>query len=131
MQTERRLSTLGKSSVILFQSTGLSYSETRYPARFRMPTHQHGPAAFSFVLAGGYSETLGLRERECKPLTSIFHPQGESHSVIFHQCDVRIFRIELGDAWRARVQTYMPVFDEPAESSGGVLAFLAMRLYAE
>src|SRR5262245_15653928 len=99
MQTERRLSAPGKSAVMLLQSSGLSFSETLYPARLRMPAHQHGPAAFSFVLEGGYTETLGARNRECKSSTSIFHPQCESHSVVFHQSYVRIFRVELGDAW--------------------------------
>jgi len=131
MQTERRLSAPGKSSAMLSQSSGLNISETRYLAGLRMPAHQHGPAAFSFVLEGGYTETLGARERECKPLTSIFHPQCESHSVVFHQSDVRIFRVEFGDVWRGRMQDYLPAFDEPAESSGGLLAFLAMRLYGE
>jgi AraC family transcriptional regulator len=131
MQTERRLSDPGKSSAILSHSSGLNFSETRYPAGLRMPAHQHGPASFSFVLEGGYTETLGSRERECKPLTSIFHPQCESHSVVFHQSEVRIFRVEFGDGWRGRMRDYLPDFDEPAESSGGLLAFLAMRLYGE
>jgi AraC family transcriptional regulator len=131
MQTERRLSVSGKSSAILSQVSGLSFSETRYVAGLRMPAHQHVPAAFSFVLEGGYTETLGARERECKPLTSVFHPQCESHSVVFHQSTVRIFRVEFSDAWRKRMLDYLPAFDEPAESSGGQLAFLAMRLYDE
>src|SRR5262245_9994753 len=92
MQRERRLSAPGKISAKSSQSSGLSFSETRYPAGLRMPAHQHGPASFSFVLEGGYTETLGTRERECNPLTSIYHPQCESHSVVFHQSDVRIFR---------------------------------------
>jgi AraC family transcriptional regulator len=131
MQTERRLSASGKSSTMLSQFSGLSLSETRYVAGLRMPAHQHGPAAFSFVLEGGYTETLGARERECKPLTSVFHPQCESHSVVFHQSAVRIFRIEFGEAWLRRMRDYLPAFDEPAESSGGLPAFLAMRLYGE
>jgi AraC family transcriptional regulator len=131
MQTERPLSVSGKSSTMLSQFSGLSLSETRYVAGLRMPAHQHGPAAFSFVLGGGYTETLGARERECKPLTSVFHPQCESHSVVFHQSTVRIFRVEFSDAWRKRMRDYLPAFDEPAESSGGQLAFLAMRLYDE
>lgn len=131
MQTERRLSAPGKSSTMLSHSSGLSFSETRYVAGLRMPAHQHGPAAFSFVLEGGYTETLGPRERDCKPMTSVLHPQCESHSVVFHQFDVRIFRVEFGYAWRGRMGDYLPAFDEPAESSGGLLAFLAMRLYSE
>jgi AraC family transcriptional regulator len=96
-----------------------------------MPAHQHGPAAFSFVLEGGYAETIGARKREGKPLTSVFHPECESHSVVFHQSEVCIFHVEFGDAWRRRMQDYLPALDEPAESSSGLPAFLAMRLYGE
>jgi AraC family transcriptional regulator len=131
MLTERQVSAPDKSSTILSQLSGLSFSETRYVAGLRMPVHQHGPAGFSFVLEGGYTERFGVRERECKPLTSVFHPQCESHSVVFHQYEVRIFRVEFSDEWRGRTQDYLPAFDEPAESSGGLLAFLAMRLYGE
>jgi AraC family transcriptional regulator len=131
MQTERRLSVPGKRTAMLSQLSGLSFSESRYLAGLRMAAHQHGPAGFSFVLEGGYTETLGARERDCKPFTSIFHPQCESHSVVFHQSDVRIFRVEFGDAWRRRMRDYLPDFDEPAETSGGLPAFLAMRLYDE
>ena len=131
MQTERWLSAPGKKCTMLSQFSGLCFSETCYMAGFRMAAHQHGPAAFSFVLVGGYTETLGARERDCKPFTSIFHPQCESHSVVFHQSDVRIFRVEFGDTWRRRIRDYLPALDEPAESSGGLLAFLVMRLYDE
>jgi hypothetical protein len=121
MQTERLLSAPGKSSAMLSHSSGLNFSETRYLAGLRMPAHQHGPASFSFVLEGGYTETLGARERECKPLTSIFHPQCESHSVVFHQSEVRIFRVEFGDAWGGRMgdklavclDSFNAVFREP------------------
>jgi hypothetical protein len=67
MQTGRLLSDSEQNQVQHktwpLQSSGLSLSETRYPARLRMPGHQHDQAAFSFVLAGGYSETVVRCER--------------------------------------------------------------------
>ncbi len=139
MQTERRLSGSGQNEnpikrqlcQPLSPALGMNFSETRYPSGFRMPKHPHDSAALSFVLAGGYSETVNCRERECQPLTTVFHPQGESHSVIFHHADVRIFRVEVGEKWLARMQNFLPVWDAPAEFNGGLLAFLAMRLYGE
>lgn len=119
------------SKRVLSKVSGLNLSETHYPARLRMPAHSHDPAALSFVLAGGYAEKTGARERECTPLSLVFHPRGESHSVVFHQAGVRIFRVELGEQWPTRLQHFLPMFDEPAEFNGGVLAFLMMRLYGE
>lgn len=131
MQTERLLSDSGHNSATLLQSSGLKFSETHYPASLKMPVHQHGLAAFSFVLVGEYTESLGRRQRECKPLSSVYHPQGESHSVVFHQSESRIFRVELSDMWCARISDYLPILHQPAEFDGGLLAFLAMRLFGE
>jgi len=131
MQTQRRLSDSGQTTATILQTSELKFSETHYPARLKMPAHQHGLASFSFVLAGGYTESLGRRQRECKPLSSVYHPQGESHSVVFHQSNARIFRVEFSDGWRSRVQDFAPFLDQPAEFNGGLLAFLTMRLFAE
>ncbi|HZS07506.1 MAG TPA: AraC family transcriptional regulator [Blastocatellia bacterium] len=98
-----------------------------------MPRHEHEPAYFGIVLDGGYSETfgMGLRTREAGPLVTAFHPPGESHSVVFHNRQVRIFRIEIGEAWRRRIEAHSSLPDEPTESSGGVPASLTLRLDGE
>lgn len=106
-------------------------SESVYPARMKMPIHRHEPAYFGIVLTGAYTETVASRTRHCKQLTTVFHPPGESHSVVFHNSDVRVFRIELGERSRKRIQDYVRVPDEPVEIRGGLLASLALRLYGE
>ncbi len=135
MQKERTLSVPAQSQTpskrISSKVSGLNLSETQYPARLRMPRHQHELPALSFVLAGGYAESVGAHERECMPLSLVFHPRGESHSVVFHQTNVRIFRVEPDEHWLRRMQSFQPLFDEPAEFNGGLLAFLMMRLYGE
>lgn len=114
-----------------WQLPAFTLSESVYPAKLKMPVHRHEPAYFGIVLRGAYTETVASRTRHCKQLTTVFHPPGESHSVAFHNSDVRVFRIELAEGARARIQDYASVPDEPAEFQGGLLASLALRLYNE
>lgn len=119
------------SALPAWRLAAFTLSESVYPANLKMPVHRHEPAYFGIVLRGAYTETVATKTRHCKPLTTIFHPPNESHSVAFHNSDVRVFRIEMGDAFRRRIQDYASVPDEPAEFHGGLLASLALRLYNE
>ena len=114
-----------------WQQAGLKLSESTYPAHLRMPSHSHEHSYLGIVLSGGYTERVGRTNRERKTLTTVFHPQGEFHSVAFHTSRVRIFRIEIAGEWRKRVGQYMKLPDESAESDGGPLASLGLRLHNE
>ena len=114
-----------------WQQGGLRLSESIYPANLRMSSHAHKQAYLGIVLRGGYSERVDTRTRECKTLTTVFHPPGERHSVTFHNTRVRIFRIEISGEWCSRVSQYVKLPEEPAESDGGPLALLALRLHNE
>lgn len=114
-----------------WQHGGLRLSESTYPANLKMPSHAHEQAYLGIVLSGGYTERVGRKTRECKSLTTVFHPRGESHSVAFHNSPVRIFRIEITGEWRERAGQYVKLPDEPAESDGGPLASLVLRLHNE
>lgn len=113
------------------QPPGLRLSESTYPAYLTMPSHAHEQAYLGIVLAGSYTERTGKKTRECKTLTTVFHPKGESHSVAFHSSLVRIFRIEIAGEWRKRVGEEVKLPDESDESEGGPLASLALRLHNE
>ncbi|HKS43457.1 MAG TPA: hypothetical protein VJX74_22775, partial [Blastocatellia bacterium] len=78
-----------------WQLAGLTLSESIYPKNLKMTAHRHEPAYFGIVLGGAYDETVERKTRHCKQLTTVFHPQGESHSVAFQNREARIFRIEL------------------------------------
>jgi AraC family transcriptional regulator len=112
-----------------WQQGGLRLSESTYPANLKMPAHAHEQAYLGIVLSGGYTERVGRKTRECKALTTIFHPRGEAHSVAFHNSRARIFRIEITAEWRASQYVKLP--HEPAESDGGTLASLVLRLHNE
>lgn len=114
-----------------WQLGALTLSESVYPANLKMPVHRHEPAYLGIVLKGQYSETVASKTRLCKHLTTIFHPPDESHSVAFHNSDVHVFRIEISEGLRRRVQDYARVPDEPTEFHGGSMASLALRLYNE
>lgn len=114
-----------------WQLAAFTLSESVYPANLKMPVHRHEPAYLGIVLKGAYSETVATRTRVCKQLTTIFHPPNESHSVTFHDSDVRVFRIEMSEGLRHRIQDHASVPDAPAEFQGGLLASLALRLYNE
>lgn len=113
--------------------SGLTLSESVYPAGMCMPRHQHEPAYFCLVIKGGYRETLGLRSsvREAGPMALFYHPQGESHAVEFFNTSVQIFRIEMRNQWRNLIEEECRVPDEPVAFQGGSMSTLALRLYRE
>jgi AraC family transcriptional regulator len=96
-----------------------------------MSSHCHRPAYLGIVLKGAYSETVSSRTRLCNHLTTIFHPAGESHSVVFHNGGARIFRVEFGEGSNPEISSYARIPDEPADFKGGLLASLGIRLYNE
>ena len=114
-----------------WQHGGLRLSESTYPSNLKMPFHAHDQAYLGIVLSGGYTERVGTNTRECKSLSTVFHPRGESHSVAFHNSRVRIFRIEITGEWRASAGQFVKLPDRPAESDGGPLASLVLRLRNE
>jgi AraC family transcriptional regulator len=114
-----------------WQQAGLRLSESTYPANLRMSSHAHQQAYLGIVLSGGYTERVETKTRECKTLTTVFHPPAECHSVTFHNSRVRIFRIEITGEWCNHVGQYVKLPGEPAESDGGPLASLALRLHNE
>jgi len=111
------------------EMAGLALTESSYPARLRQPRHEHEPASFSLVLAGGYSETVGRKTFDCRPATVVFRPLAESHSVAFADAAVRIFRLDVRPQWLERRGVSAAL--TPAASACGARAWLALRLYRE
>lgn len=114
-----------------WQAGELFLSESLYPSNLKMPVHSHEPAYFGVVLNGSYTETVGRRTRDCRPLTTVYHPEGESHSVVFHDSSVRIFRVEMTKPWREQIEAFARLPSDAMEFDGGSLATIAMRLRSE
>lgn len=114
-----------------WQLPAFTLAESIYPARLKMSAHCHEPAYLGIVLKGAYTETVSSRTRLCKHLTTVFHPPGESHSVVFHSSGARVFRVEFVESARRPIGDYTRIPDEAVEFRGGLLASLGLRLYHE
>lgn len=105
-------------------------SESRYAPATTLAPHAHARAYFCFVVRGGYRETAGLYERECSPSSVVLHPAGETHANQFAAASW-LFRVEVDDAWVARLREYGVRDVAPAEAHGGPLSVIATRLFRE
>ncbi len=110
---------------------GTRFTEMSYAPSFKIPRHSHEYAFFGLVLEGGYTETYGRRDRECKPFYLLFHPEGEVHSEVHNDSVVRIFSIEPAQPWLEQVRERSGLLGNPFEFQGGTIVQLAVRLYHE
>jgi AraC family transcriptional regulator len=110
---------------------GLYLVETHYAPGARLPRHSHKHGYFCLVRRGQYREEYGARVRSCGPLTVAFHPPGELHAEQFAGDETWSFNIEVTDSWLARWPDFAARYDWAADSQGGVLAGLALRLHKE
>ncbi len=106
-------------------------SERVYPPLVKTPKHSHKRALFCFVIQGDYTETYGVKTRECRSSTLLFHPPEELHAEHFHDSGGRSFIIEMESAWLDRIREHWTVIGNPADFYGGVLELLARKLYKE
>lgn len=106
-------------------------SESIYPAGLKMPSHEHEPAYFSFVLKGAYTETCRKGTRTCTPSSMVFHPPGERHAVDFHNAEVRILRVEVKSRWLERTRKCGGVPEYSTDFHGGLVSSLCTRIYGE
>jgi AraC family transcriptional regulator len=106
-------------------------SERCYPPHFKTPRHSHKQALFCFVVDGCYTETYGVKTRECRPSSFLFHPADELHAEYFHDSGGRSFIIELESHWLKRVVEQLRIVNGPSDFSGGALELLARRVYRE
>lgn len=81
--------------------TGITFTESSYPAGLAMARHDHCHPYCSFVLAGAYAETVGSVTRSVEPNHITFHPREEAHAVRFGTHPSRIFRVEFNADWLA------------------------------
>ena len=113
------------------QVAGFIFTEIVYSPGCRVGKHSHELSQLCFVLEGTFSEVYGKKSREGCPLTSIARPSDEVHAHHFHNAGARCFVIEIGRESLQRVREHSLVLDDSAEFHGGLLAWLAKRLYGE
>jgi len=86
---------------------------------------------FCFVIQGEYTETYGVRTRECRSSALLFHPAGELHAECFHDSGGRSFIIEIEPSWLERVREQFSTQDNSIDLSGRDFEPLVRRLYKE
>jgi AraC family transcriptional regulator len=112
-------------------AAGFTLTETTYAPGLQVPRHAHEYAFFYTVLEGDYTETFGRIALTPRPFALVFHPAGEVHS---HHCGDgggRCFNIDLAPHWIDRMNEYCPVPQSATDLEGGLLSWLATRLYRE
>jgi len=113
------------------QVAGFIFTEIAYPPGSRVAKHCHELSQLCFVREGVFSESYGKKSREGRPLTLIARPSEEVHAHHFHNAGARCFVIEIRHESLQRVREHSLVLDDSAEFHGGLLAWLAKRLYDE
>jgi AraC family transcriptional regulator len=108
----------------------LLLTERAYPPGLDIPPHTHEYPYLCTVLQGGYTETCAGRVWTCTPRTLFLRPRGEPHADRFAAAGGRIFGIELGPGWSARLGPRPGALDRPAVFDARH-AGLALRLYRE
>jgi AraC family transcriptional regulator len=110
---------------------GFLLTDYAYRPGERLRMHYHERSYFCLVVAGGYAETYGNRQRECRTATLVFHPAGERHAEHIGGSGARVFSVEAGTHWLREAPEYRAALDTPADFQGGLLSRLAFRLYRE
>ncbi len=110
---------------------GLSLAETVGASNLKLPKHSHRLAGFSLILQGGYIESYGKTELECKPSSVKFHPAGEAHSDFYGNKTVRNFIIELEPPWLTRMDANAFVGNNPVLFSSNSISRLMIKLRNE
>jgi AraC family transcriptional regulator len=110
---------------------GFWLTDYAYRPGHRIPMHSHVRSYFSLIVAGGYEETYGSRNRMCQPATVVFHPAGERHAERIGRAGARVFSVEVASHWLGQTPDYRTVLEEPVDFQGGPLSRLAFRLYRE
>ncbi len=111
--------------------TGLSITETRHPARARMPRHCHEYAYFCLIRRGTYQEEYGGRQRLCSPGMLAFHPFQELHAEHTGAEEVWSFNIEITPDWARGLGGTVSSLDQPFDCHAGPAMSLALRLFDE
>ena len=119
-QTRRRL-----------EVAGLTFGESAYQAGLDIPVHVHANTFFYFVVEGSCEERCGQTTSICGQSTLVFHPAGEPHSNRWHAEGGLVLHMEISRERADTIRDQAPILDDHAAFRGGVMPWLAMRLYRE
>lgn len=99
-----------------------------YPPSLTIKRHDHELASICVVLAGGYHESVGRKQRMAIPGTVIVHPAGEHHANRHEAIRTRILTVEIGAVRLAELRDEVRLFDESWHRKDDVLAMFGTRV---
>lgn len=111
-------------------ATGFRFTEKRYAAAARLPSHSHELAHFCFVLRGRYDENIGMRRFGRQPMSLAYYPADVTHAE-HHHSDGRHLLIEIDHTRLRLVNEHGLSLGEPAMLGGELPFSLATRMYRE
>lgn len=112
--------------------SGLTLAETGYDAGFVVPPHEHTHPFFCLALQGSFAERFERRRWTATPATVFYHPAGAEHAEEFGADGGRLFNIQLGGDWLARLETFdMRPPDRQLHSRGGRATRIAVSMLEE
>ena len=111
---------------------GLTLAETGYEPGFVVPAHDHAHPFFCLGLAGSFVERFERRSWTARPATVFYHPAGAEHAEEFSRDGGRIFNIQLGQGWLARLEDYdLDPPERQVHATGGSMTRLAVGVLRE
>ncbi len=111
---------------------GITLAETGYEPGFEVPPHDHAHPFFCLTLRGSFDEEFERRRWTARPSTIFYHPAAAEHAEYFGEDGGRLFNIQLGGDWLARLERFdLRAPQRQVDSHGGALSALAGRLYRE
>jgi AraC family transcriptional regulator len=113
-----------------FSAAGLLLTERAYPPRFTIPPHTHACSSLCLAVQGSFTETCAGRVWGCSLRTLFLRLRGEVHADRFGEAGGRVFGVELGPAWPARIAQLPQSLERPAAFEGPCLG-LALKLHYE
>lgn len=105
--------------------------ENCYPPNRKLARHSHESACFSLLLGGGYTEQYAKTSLEWRHLSVGFSPPHEEHISLIPHTGARFFIAEVGPEWLGRTFEVRPPPTKSTIFRGGILSWLAVRLYKE
>jgi AraC family transcriptional regulator len=110
---------------------GFIFSESVYPPKFTTAMHVHANPFLAFVLTGDCLERYRHRSQNCPVATLTAYPEGEAHASLWSPEGCACFHIEVTPSRLEMLRQHAPVLTHPAESQGGLPAWLVGRLHRE
>lgn len=111
---------------------GMTLAETGYGPGFVVPFHDHVHPFFCLSLAGSFAERFERRSWVARPATVFYHPAGAEHAEEFGENGGRIFNIQMGRDWLARIDDYgLRPPDRQVHASGGRMTRIAVSMLRE